>query len=121
MVRSRYELCWCTKLFKRNIARLQFRVSYQKKFHVFFHWKWNIPQASHQNGVVESLIKSERQALDASSKNQTLTEEQWRTYLAEVTYLTNGRPLYPSSVEIWETPVAQSIHNFLIDFCTRGE
>ena len=54
--------------------------------------------------MVESLIKSVRQALNASSKNQSLTEEQWRTYLAEVTYLINGRPLYPSSVEIWETP-----------------
>jgi len=74
------------------------------EFSCSFHWKWNIPRASHQNGVVESLIKSVRQALDASSKNQTFTEEQWRTYLAEVTYLINGRPLYPSSVEIWENP-----------------
>ena len=75
-----------------------------EEFSCSFHWEWNIPRPSHQNGVVESLIKSVRQALDASSKNQTLTEEQWRTYLAEVTYLINGRPLYPSSVEIWETP-----------------
>ena len=54
--------------------------------------------------MVESLIKSVRQALNASSKNKTLTEEQWRTYLVEVTCLINGRPLYPNSVEIWETP-----------------
>ena len=54
--------------------------------------------------MVESLIKSVRQALDASSKNHCFTEEQWRTYLAEVTYLVNSRPLYPSSDEIWESP-----------------
>ena len=67
-------------------------------------WQWNIPHASHQNGVVEALIKSVRQALNASCKNQTYTEEQWRTILAEITYLINGRPLYPSSDNIWERP-----------------
>ena len=46
-------------------------------------------RASHLNGIVESLIKSLRQALDATDKNQALTEEQWRTYLAEVTCLIN--------------------------------
>ena len=47
-------------------------------------------RASHLNGIVESLIKSVRQALDATAKNQALTEEQWRTYLAEVTCLINN-------------------------------
>ena len=42
-----------------------------------FHWNWNVPRASHQNGVVESLIKSVRRALEVSSKTQVLTEEQW--------------------------------------------
>ena len=32
------------------------------------------------------------------------TEEQWRTFLAEVTYLVNSRPLYPASSDIWEAP-----------------
>ena len=50
-----------------------------------FEWQWNVPHASHQNGVVESLIKSVRQALDSVCKNQAFTEEQWRTFLAEVT------------------------------------
>jgi len=69
-----------------------------------FRWEWNVPHASHQNGVVESLIKSVRQALNATCKNQTYSEEQWRTILAEITYLVNGRPLYPSSDDIWERP-----------------
>ena len=67
-------------------------------------WQWNIPHASHQNGVVEILIKSVRQSLIATCKNQTFTEEQWRTFLSETTYIIKGRPLYPSSNDIWETP-----------------
>ena len=38
-----------------------------------FKWQWNIPLASHQNGVVETLIKSI--SLDATCKNQAFTEE----------------------------------------------
>ena len=72
-----------------------------QEFNCDFKWEWNVPTASHQNGVVESLIKSVRQALSPTCKNQSFTEEQWRTFLAEVV---NGRPLYPSSENIWETP-----------------
>ena len=60
--------------------------------------------ASHQNGVVETLIKSVRQSLNATCKNQAFTEEQWRTFLSETNYIINGRPLYPSSNDIWENP-----------------
>ena len=37
-----------------------------------FKWKRNIPHASHQNGVVETLIKSVRQSLNATCKNRGL-------------------------------------------------
>lgn len=53
--------------------------------------------------MVESLINSLKQALDASFNNHSFTEEQWGTYLAEVTYLVNSRPLYHSSDDIWES------------------
>ena len=69
-----------------------------------FKWQWNVPHASHQNGVVESLIKSVRQALNSTCKNQAFTEEQWRTFLTEINYIVNSRPLYPSSNNIWECP-----------------
>lgn len=55
------------------------------KFGCEFRWEWNTPHASHQNGVVETLIKSVRQALNATCKNQAYSEEQWRTFLSEVT------------------------------------
>jgi hypothetical protein len=85
-----------------NIPKIQSVLS--NEFTCEFKWQWNTPHASHQNGVVESLIKSVRQAMDATCKNQTFTEEQWRTFLAETTYLINSRPLYPSSERVWESP-----------------
>ena len=87
---------------QENITRIQNTVD--EEFKCQFRWEWNIPKASHMNGVVESLIKSVRQAMDASFRQQSLTEEQWRTCLAEVTYTINSRPLYPSSDAIWENP-----------------
>ena len=69
-----------------------------------FQRSWNMPRASHQKGIMESLIKTVRQALNATSKNQALTEEQCRTYLAKVIYFINQRPLYPTSNGIWESP-----------------
>ena len=71
-----------------------------------FKWLWNKPDASHQIGVVETLIKSVRKGLHASCKlkNRTFTEEQWRTFLSETTFIINGRPLYLSSNNIWESP-----------------
>ena len=91
------------EIFKQeNITRIQNTVA--EEFNSQFRWEWNIPKASHMNGVVESLIKSVRQAMDASFRQQSLTEKQWRTCLAEVTYTINSRPLYPSSDAIWENP-----------------
>ena len=37
-----------------------------------FKWKYNISQASHMNGVAESLIRSCRKAFDAASNYRTL-------------------------------------------------
>jgi hypothetical protein len=73
-------------------------------FNTEFQWKWNIPLASHQNGVTESLIKSVRNALEAACKNVPMTEEQWRTALCEITYLVNSRPLYANSDDLETIP-----------------
>jgi hypothetical protein len=74
------------------------------EFSCDFKWQWNIPTASHQNGVVESLIRSVRVAMNASCKERPYTEEQWRTILAEITYVVNSRPLYPASYDIFAEP-----------------
>ena len=63
-----------------------------------FDWEFNVPTASHMNGVVESLIRSVRKGLDAAIQNYTktiLNFEEWCTVLLEITYLINSRPLYP--------------------------
>ena len=86
----------------RDIARIQTVLS--KEFACDFKWKWNTPHASYQNGVVESLIKSVRQAFNFTCKEPALTEEQWRTFITEITFQINSRPLYPSSDSIWESP-----------------
>ena len=85
-----------------DIPKIQSAIS--EEFACDFEWQWNTPHASHQNGVVESLIKSVRQALNSVCKNQAFTEEQWRTFLTEITYMVNSRPLYPSSEDIWDEP-----------------
>ncbi|XP_022805942.1 uncharacterized protein LOC111343066 [Stylophora pistillata] len=85
-----------------NLPKIQSVLS--EDFCCEFKWLWNIPHASHQNGVVETLIKSVRQSLAATCKSQSFAEEQWRTFLSETTYIINGRPLYPSSNDIWEGP-----------------
>ena len=54
--------------------------------------------------LFESLIRSVRQALNFTCKEPAFTEEQERTFLTEITYQVNIRPLYPSSDSIWETP-----------------
>ena len=74
------------------------------EFDTSFEWCWNVPKASHMNGVVESLINSVRRALESSCRMTAYTEEQWRTFLAEVTFLVNSRPLYPGSENIWDDP-----------------
>ena len=33
-----------------------------------------------------------------------MPDEQWRTFLAEATYLINSQPLYLSSERVWESP-----------------
>ena len=85
-----------------DIPKIQNAIS--KEFACDFEWQWNTLHASHQNRVVESLIKSVRQALNSVGKNQAFTEEQWRTFVTEITYMVNSRPLYPSSEDIWDEP-----------------
>ena len=66
-----------------------------------FTWQFNTPKASHMNGVVESLVRSCRKALDATTSyhKRSYSNNEWETIVAEVNYLVNSRPLFPKSVE----------------------
>ena len=64
-----------------------------------FHWTFNVPRASHMNGVVESLVKSCRKAL-ASACNYhkfSYTNCEWETIIAKVNCLVNSRSLFPKN------------------------
>ena len=77
---------WGLHLIQKEFPRTQFD----------FKWKFNVPYASHMNGIVESLIRSVRKGLDAAILNYTtcsMTFEEWQTVLYEVTYVTNSRPM----------------------------
>ncbi len=109
-------ICWydCGTNFKgaqdyltgvcRNWDRKKIESVLSNEYSCQFEWQWNVRRASHMNGVVESLIKSVQQAIAATCQDRPFTEEQWRTSLAEIVYLVNSRPLYPSSSEVWEEP-----------------
>ena len=56
----------------------------------------NINEFCHQNAV-ESMIKSVKLSLNKIVKGALLTEEEYRTVLAEVTTCVNSRPLWPAS------------------------
>ena len=66
-----------------------------------FNWTFNVPRASHMNGVVESLVRSCRKAL-ASACNYhkfSYTNCEWETIIAEVNFLVNSRPMFPKTVQ----------------------
>ena len=55
---------------------------------------------------MESLIKSVKFSLNKVVKGRVLTEEEYRTILAEVQCSINSRPLWPSTdVDVYEPPI----------------
>ena len=58
------------------------------------------------NGVVELLIRNCRRGLDAAVNylNRCFTSEEWQTFLSEVMYLINSRPLYPDGSDCVGSP-----------------
>ena len=71
-----------------------------------FEWRFNTPTASHLNGVVESLIRSVRKALDATCGlyEVTYTYEEWQAFLGEGDILDK----FARSVPAWERPVGST-------------
>ena len=56
-------------------------------------WRFITPQAPHQNGCAESLVKSCKIALKKAIGSQVLTPFELHTYLQEVANLVNQRPI----------------------------
>ena len=89
---------------KQNSDILKIKSVLSEEFSFNFNLQWNIPHASHQNGVLEALVKSVRQGLNSIYKNLAFTKEQWRTFLTEIGYMINSSHKYPSSANVWESP-----------------
>ena len=47
-------------------------------------WTFSTPLAPHHNGVVESIVKSVKSALNKTVKDHILSEEEYRTVLVEI-------------------------------------
>jgi transposase InsO family protein len=60
-------------------------------------WHFNPPEASHQGGVWERMIRSVRKILKALLLEQIVSDETLLTLLAEVERILNDRPLTPVS------------------------
>ena len=77
-----------------DVSRLKRELAAER---THFEWQFNVPKASHMNGVVESLIRSCRRGLDAAVNylKRRFTFEEWQTFLSEVMYVINSRPLFP--------------------------
>ena len=56
-------------------------------------WKLNPPAGSHHGGVWERLIRSIRLAMNSTSREQTLDDEDIQTLLCEIEAILNSRPL----------------------------
>ena len=77
----------------------RFRVFHVRKF----------PVISNSSGVylaqvIRMALVKLSSSLNAKCKKKASTEEQWRTFLSETTYIIKGRPLHPSSNNNWLTP-----------------
>lgn len=68
-------------------------------------WTFSTPLAPHHNGCVEALVKSVKNVLNKIVGKHILTEEEYRTVLAEVTACINSRPLWPSTDDSLEQPI----------------
>ena len=77
-----------------DVSRLKRELAAER---THFEWQFNVPKASHMNGVVESLIRSCRRGLDAAVNylKRRFTFKEWQTFLSEVMYVINSRPLFP--------------------------
>jgi len=62
-------------------------------------WKFNPPSASHYGGIWEREIRSVRKVLSALMKEKPtkLTDENLQTFLCEVEFILNNRPITPIS------------------------
>lgn len=60
-------------------------------------WVFNPPASSHKGGAWERMIRTVRQVLRATLKEQLVSDEVLATFVAEAVYIINSRPLTRNS------------------------
>ncbi len=60
-------------------------------------WVFNPPASSHKGGVWERMIRTVRQVLRTTLKQQLVSDEVLSTFMAEAVYIINSRPLTRNS------------------------
>ena len=79
-------------------------------------WKFNVPKASHQAGVVERLIRTIRRVLSALlHPNARLTDDTFVTFLCEVESVINSRPISKVSDDVDDSAALTPNHMLLLD------
>ena len=67
------------------------------KKYIHFSWKFNQPSSPWMGGAWESLIKSVKSSLKATTLDRIFTEEALYTFLCEVESSLNKHPVTPST------------------------
>ena len=106
-IRQRDELCRSQERAAQGIElhkALEDLVEYDKTFTDTLlknkiQWTFNPPGASHFGGVWERMIRSVRRILVTLLHLQSLTDETLHTFMCEVEYILNNRPLTPVSAD----------------------
>ena len=74
-------------------------------------WVFNPPASSHMGGVWERMIRTIRQVLKATLKEQLVSDEVLSTFMAEAVNIINSRPLTRNSDSpLDEQPLNQLLH-----------
>ena len=77
-------------------------------------WNFSPPTSTWMNRAVEAIVKITKKALKTVVRDSLFTEEMLATYLTEIEYLINGRPLIPISDDVNDMEALTPNH-FLLD------
>jgi hypothetical protein len=94
---------------------LQERTSYGFKDTKGIKWIFNPPLSPHFGGVFEIMVKAMKRALVATTSQGALTEDEFKTVVAECSSLLNSRPLTKPGDESDEPPLTPN--HFLFGQC----
>jgi hypothetical protein len=82
-------------------------------------WQFNPPAGSHHGGVWERLIRSVRNAINSTLKEQTLDDESLHTLMCEIEFTLNERPITQTSENCGDLEALTPNHLLLMKLGSR--